>query len=43
MNLCECDNEERDRGVGPGVNDTMLFETDLLPRKGKIFYGQRFL
>ncbi len=25
MNLCACDNEESDRGVGAGVNDTMLF------------------
>ncbi len=25
--LCVCDNEERARGVGSGVNDTMLPET----------------
>ncbi len=25
--LCVCDNEERARGVGVGVNDTMLSET----------------
>jgi hypothetical protein len=27
MNLCACDSEERERGVGAGVNDTTLFET----------------
>jgi hypothetical protein len=27
MNLCGCDNEERERGEGAGVNATMLFET----------------
>ena len=23
--LCECDNEEREHGVGVGVNDVLLF------------------
>ena len=27
MNLCACDTEEREHGVGAGVNDTMLSET----------------
>jgi hypothetical protein len=27
MNLCAYDSEERERGVGAGVNDTTLFET----------------
>ena len=27
MNLCACDSEERERGVGADANDTMLFET----------------
>jgi hypothetical protein len=27
MNLCVCDIEERERGVGDDVNDTMMFET----------------
>ncbi len=25
--LCACDNEEREHGVGTGVNDTMMSET----------------
>jgi hypothetical protein len=27
MNVCVCDNEERQCGVGTGVNATMLFTT----------------
>jgi hypothetical protein len=27
MNLCVCDREEREHGVGAGVNATMLSET----------------
>ena len=27
MNLCACDSEEREHGVGVGVNATMLSET----------------
>jgi hypothetical protein len=27
MNLCVSDSEEREHGVGAGVNDTMLLET----------------
>ena len=27
MNLCACDNEEREHGVGAGVNATILSET----------------
>jgi sorbitol-specific phosphotransferase system component IIA len=27
MNSCECDSEKRERGVGAGVNVTMMFET----------------
>jgi hypothetical protein len=27
MNLCSSDNEEREYGVGVGVNSTMLLET----------------
>ena len=27
MNLCVCDSEEREHGVGAGVNATMLSET----------------
>jgi hypothetical protein len=27
MNLCACDSEDREHGVGAGVNDTMLSDT----------------
>jgi hypothetical protein len=42
MNLCECDNEEREHGVGAGVNATMMSETLQIIRLGECAKRSKF-